>query len=133
MIVDWTDEFERMLEGLESKAASGDDAAQRVVELIDAQLEILTELDAEPVEESPTIMRVRQFKKYPIWRISHPYEKGIAVRTIAWFDGDQVVVALFANDKASMGDVFYDGVGVRADRAIDEYVRVNRRGDTHGD
>jgi hypothetical protein len=34
-----------------------------------------------------------------------------------------VVVVALGVDKAAMGDVFYDGVGRRADAAIDEWLR----------
>ena len=34
-----------------------------------------------------------------------------------------VVVALFAADKAKLGDVFYDGVAARADPMIDQWKR----------
>jgi hypothetical protein len=52
------------------------------------------------------------------WRVSHAYDPEVAVRLICWFPPDTgtVVVALFAVDKARLGDVFYDGVAARADR-----------------
>jgi hypothetical protein len=34
-----------------------------------------------------------------------------------------VVVALYATDKAKLGDVFYDGVAARADPMIDQWKR----------
>ena len=34
-----------------------------------------------------------------------------------------MVVALFAADKAKLGDVFYDGVAARADPVIDQWKR----------
>ena len=47
---------------------------------------------------------------------------------ICWFPNDQqVVVALFAGDKARMGDVFYDSVGSRADAAIEQWKREVQR------
>jgi hypothetical protein len=36
-------------------------------------------------------------------------------------------VVLFANDKASMGDVFYDSVGTRADQIITAF--LNQKGE----
>lgn len=33
------------------------------------------------------------------------------------------VIALFAGDKARMGDIFYDSVGTRADAAIESWIR----------
>lgn len=71
------------------------------------------------------LKRVRQSGRHVVWRQSHPFESGIALRLICWFpdDSDIVVVALFAGDKASMGDVFYDSVGSRADQIIDQWLR----------
>jgi hypothetical protein len=34
-----------------------------------------------------------------------------------------VVVALYATDKAKLGDVFYDGAAARADPMIDQWKR----------
>ncbi|MEO6941611.1 MAG: hypothetical protein ABI238_00380 [Terrimesophilobacter sp.] len=70
------------------------------------------------------IKRVRQSRKNQVWRVSHPYVEGIALRLICWFppNDDQIVVALFAGDKAGMGDVFYDTVGTRADQAIERWL-----------
>ncbi|HEY5986369.1 MAG TPA: hypothetical protein VIV12_08340 [Streptosporangiaceae bacterium] len=49
----------------------------------------------------------------------------IAVRLICWFPpkADTVVVALFAAEKAKLGDVFYDSVAARADPMIDQWKR----------
>ena len=71
------------------------------------------------------IKRVRQARKHQIWRVSHPYRVGIALRLICWYPKEApetVVVALFAGDKAGMGDVFYDSVGTRADQMIDRWI-----------
>lgn len=71
--------------------------------------------------ETATLRWVRQSRRYPLWRVSHAYDPGVAVRLICWFPPDtgKVVVALFAVDKAKLGDVFYDGVAARADPLID--------------
>jgi hypothetical protein len=47
------------------------------------------------------------------------------VRLICWFPPDTgtAVVALFAADKARLGDVFYDGVAARADPLVDQWKR----------
>ena len=58
-------------------------------------------------------------------RVAHPFHAEVAVRLIVWFppgDPGTVVVALFAGDKARMGDVFYDSVGARADAAIGQWL-----------
>lgn len=42
---------------------------------------------------------------------------------IDWSDNQHAVIALFAGDKARMGDAFYDTVGTRADAAIEKWKR----------
>ena len=80
---------------------------------------------ASTVDDTAMIKRVRQARKHQIWRVSHPYRVGIALRLICWHRKEApetVVVALFAGDKAGMGDVFYDSVGTRADQMIDRWI-----------
>jgi hypothetical protein len=125
MLVDWTDEFQQMLDRLDARSASGDVEAIRMGELVDAQLAILTRLDGEPDEETATLRKVVQRRRFVVWRVSHPFEPGMAVRTIVWFDSDRAVIALLANNKAQMGDVFYDSVGTRADQLIDKYLAAH--------
>jgi len=123
MLIDWSDEFERMYDELENRVPT-DPQARRVFALILSELKTLQDLQAEPMEDLPGLKRVRQSRKYEVWRVSHPYRPGHAVRTIVWFpDAWHVVIALFANDKAQMGDVFYDSVGTRADQIIENYLR----------
>lgn len=123
MLIDWTDEFEQMLNRLDEQVEAGDADAELTQWLVLHQLGILGGLDREPVEESADLKPVRQSRDHLVWRVSHPYVAGKAVRTIVWFrDREHVVVALFANDKASMGDVFYDSVGIRADQVIEKYL-----------
>lgn len=72
---------------------------------------------------------VRQSRRYPIWRTSHPFVEGVAVRLICYFppeQADKIVVALLAADKAQMGDVFYQSVGARADVLIDRWYRQQK-------
>ncbi|MET7339101.1 hypothetical protein [Nonomuraea sp. NPDC005650] len=65
------------------------------------------------------------FKRMQQERVSHAYHPGAAVRLICWFppDTEKVVVALFARDKANLGDLFYDSVAARADGLIDQWKR----------
>ena len=53
------------------------------------------------------------------------YHPQVAVRLICWFPpgSGTVVVALYATDKAKLGDVFYDGAAARADPMIDQWKR----------
>ncbi len=109
---------------------SGDQYAIKITKYAPDQLRFLKSLTGEPEEETQRFKRVRQSKRHPLWRLSHPHDPEVALRIICWFDpeSDAVVVALFANDKAPMGDVFYDSVGTRADQVIDEWKRQNGRG-----
>ena len=68
---------------------------------------------------------MRQCGRYELWRVSHAYHPQVAVRLICWFPpgAGTVVVALYATDKAKLGDVFYDGVAARADPMIDQWKR----------
>jgi hypothetical protein len=125
VIVDWTREFDRWWSHVQSLAeARPDPTNARVFRLTVAQIQYLQDLSAEPLEETPTLRRVVRSSQYPLWRVSHPYEPGIAVRLIVWFppEHDAVVVVALGVNKAKMGDVFYDGAGRRADAAIDEWI-----------
>ena len=114
---------------LRQRAKAGEERAETTVRLIAAQIAIVRRISGEPAEETPDLKRVRQSRTYPVWRVSHPYREGYAVRTIVWFTPEgQAVLALFATDKAQMGDVFYDTVGQRADQIIDEWLRERPEG-----
>jgi hypothetical protein len=126
VIVDWTNEFDRWWAHVESLAdATEDPTNRRVYRLTVAQIQYLQDLPSRPGEETPTLRRVVQSVRYPLWRVSHPYEPEVAVRLIVWFppDDEAVVVVALGVNKASMGDVFYDGVGRRADAAIEQWLR----------
>lgn len=114
----WSDPFDRYLDDMETRADAGD---EQVLVRIYAALDTLRGLKEPPRADTQTLKRVRQSRKYPVWRVSHPYVQGLAIQLICWFppDDHRVVVALFSGDKANRGDVFYDSVGVRADRIID--------------
>lgn len=100
------------------------DRGRQVYRLLTVMLNRLRLLEGEPTDDAAVIKRVRQSRTHAVWRVSHPYRDGIALRLICWFPPDQgrVVVALFAGDKASMGDVFYDSVGSRADQIIERWL-----------
>lgn len=93
----------------------------------------LRQLRRPRVVDMPGLKRVRQSGRYRVWRTSHSYHEGVAVRVICWFppDSDVMVVALFAGDKARMGDVFYNSVGPRADVAIERWIKETK-GEHHG-
>lgn len=116
------------MEGLVRRAAKGDAHALLMAQYLRDQLEYVQQLSAAPTEDTATLKAVRQSKNYQVWRLSHAYDNRIAVRTICWFDPveGKAVILLFAADKASMGDVFYDSVGSRADPIIEQWIKQTR-------
>lgn len=130
VLIDWSSEFDRWLTELERQVEAGLTRAQVQLDLVNAQLEYLQDLKEPPTEDTPTLRRVRQSRKYQVWRLSHPFRDGIAIRLIVWFPPEAPpVIVLFGNDKAQMGDVFYSSVGSRADQVIAAYLRLTDGGD----
>jgi hypothetical protein len=127
MDIDWPTEFGRWLDSLEAEARAGNERARAILKYAARALDQLRNLAEPPTEETETatLQRVRQSRRYQLWRVSHAYDPEVAVRLICWFPpkADTVVVALFAADKAKLGDVFYDGVAARADPMIDQWKR----------
>jgi hypothetical protein len=127
MDIDWPTEFGRWLDSLEAEARSGNERARAILKYAARALDQLRNLAEPPTEETETatLQRVRQSRRHELWRVSHAYDPEVAVRLICWFPpkADTVVVALFAADKAKLGDVFYDGVAARADPMIDQWKR----------
>jgi hypothetical protein len=125
LIVDWSSEFDLWYNRLIERGEAGDQAALEQLALVDAELGVLQDLDAEPELETPSLRRIVQSRKYPVWRVAHPFVAGTAMRLIAWFPPvrpGEVVIVLFGADKAQMGDVFYNSVGPRADAAIESFL-----------
>ena len=127
MDIDWPTEFGRWLDRLEGEARSGEQRSRTILAFAARALDQLRNLAEPPTEatETATLRRVRQSRRYPLWRVSHAYLPEVAVRLICWFppEAGTVVVALFAADKAEHGDVFYDSVATRADPMIDQWKR----------
>ena len=125
VITDWTEEFQNWLNALDAKADAGDPVAQRRVQFVDAGILVLSELPDPPIEDTAVLMRVRQRGRYPIWRVSHPFDDQVAVRLIVWFPEDLAVgvVVAFGGDKKKMGDAFYGSAASRADAAIEQWIR----------
>lgn len=134
MLIDWTGEFDRWYDRLIERAEAGDERSLEQLGLVDAVLGVLQDLRGAPEVDTPTLRRVSQSRRHQVWRVAHPFVPGIAVRLIVWFPPGrpgEVVVVLFGADKARMGDVFYDGVGPRADAVIDSYLfRTRTEGDS---
>ncbi len=125
--IDWPVEFGTWLDRVEADARAGDERARTVLVFVARALDQLRNLRESPDREgeTATLRWVRQSRRYPLWRVSHAYHPQTAVRLICWFPPDTgtVVVALFAADKARLGDVFYDGVAARADPLVDQWKR----------
>ena len=129
MQIDWSRNFDGWLDQLEKQAANGHARAVEQLDLVTAQLAYLQDLKQAPTADTATLKRVRQSRDYEVWRVSHPFREGIAIRLIVWFPPDAPpVIVLFANDKAQMGDVFYNSVGSRADQVISAYLRETNGG-----
>lgn len=127
MDIDWPAEFGRWLDRVEDDARSGNERSRLILAYTARALDQLRNLPGPPSEEdeTATLRQVRQSRRYQLWRVSHAFHEDVAVRLICWFplDTGKVVVALFAADKAKLGDVFYDGVAARADPMIDQWER----------
>ncbi len=128
MIIDWPSDFGNWLDRVDAEAKAGDEHARTVRRWVLAALAELQELTETPDrdDETASLKWVRQSRRYPLWRTAHPFVPGVAVRVICYFPPEQrgvLVVALFAADKAQMGDVFYNSVGARADALIDQWYR----------
>ena len=127
MDIYWPEAFGTWLDRLEADARGGDSHARTVLVYVARALDQLRNLPEPPVRDSETatLRWVRQSRRYPLWRVSHAYDPEVAVRLICWVPPDTgtVVVALFAAEKARLGDVFYDGVAARADPLIDQWKR----------
>jgi len=123
MLIDWTTDFDGYLDRLEAKANAGDEHARATMDYVLAELDVLQQLTEPPQHDTAVLMRVRQSRKHQVWRLSHPYDPRVAVRLICWFGSNTVVVALFAGEKARIGDAFYNSVGTRADALINQWKR----------
>jgi hypothetical protein len=125
--IDWPTEFGRWLDRLEEQVESGDERSRLLMTFTARALDQLRKLTDPPTDDTEiaTLRRVRQSRRYELWRVSHAYHPLVAVRLICWFPpgAGTVVVALYATDKAKLGDVFYNGVAARADPMIDQWKR----------
>jgi hypothetical protein len=98
---------------------------ERVV--ANALLGALQALDETPIENSPPfIVRVRQARRYRIWRLGHPYRDDIAIRIMVWFDGGEAVICLVAGNKAHLGDLWYDYAAPLAEAEIDRIITTQQ-------
>ena len=123
-----TEEMLASLRTLQTKSRNGSAWHRRQLELVAAALEQLKNLPGPPAEDTASLRRVAQRKRYELWRTSHPYEEGIAVRLICWFTpAGNVVVAILNGEKSTIGDAWYESVANRADPLIDLWVQREAR------
>ncbi len=113
---------------LKNLVTLNDTESRTRLELALALLTVLRDLEAAPGEDSATLKRVRQCRRYPVWRLAHPFVPGVAVRILAWFpDAKTAVVALMGGDKGPIGDVWYSSAAPRAEASIDQWKREQER------
>lgn len=124
-----TTEFDGWLKDKARKAEGGNSYWSSVVDYALAELGVLRDLVSAPSENLAQLQRIRQRKRYEIWRVSHAYVDGVAVRLVCWFppNSDSVVVVVVAGEKARIGDAFYDSVATRADVVIDSWLYQQRQ------
>ncbi|WP_239331799.1 hypothetical protein [Frankia sp. CiP3] len=88
----------------------------------------LQDLEKKPVDDSATFKRIRQARRHELWRVSHPFDKQVAVRIVCWFpDEATVVIALVGFNKATHGDVWYSSAAVRGEVLVDQWLREHRQ------
>lgn len=126
MEVEWGSEFERALERAEKEAGRGDPVAKVRYKYLLALLGELEDLPGRPNFESRTFKRVRQARRYELWRVAHSYHASVAVRIIVWFPSDEeAVLVLFTFDKAKLGDIWYDRATRESEAILDQWRREN--------
>jgi hypothetical protein len=107
--------------------ALGGRAVRLILTFTARALDQLRKLTDPPTDDSETatLRRVRQSRRYELWRVSHAYhpQGGRSADLLVPDGAGTVVVGLYATDKAKLGDVFYDGAAARADPMIDQWKR----------
>lgn len=77
----WPEEFDGWLRRVQTKSREGNAYYRRQLELVAAALRMLRDLESPPTEDTAGLKRVAQSRKHQVWRTSHPFEEGIAVRS----------------------------------------------------
>jgi hypothetical protein len=117
VLIDWSREFGQWLDGIEERGGPA-------LRWATAMLAELQDLEKKPTEETATFKRVRQARRYELWRVGHPFDAQVAVRIICWFpDESTVVIALVGFDKARHGDVWYGSAAMRGEALVDQWLR----------
>lgn len=97
----------------------------------------LVSLWAAPLEETAMLRRVVQARRHELWRVSHPYRRGLALRIICFFpdegtvcffpDEGTVVLALMGFNKHPVGDSWYSRVAQEGQAIVDQYLREQQQ------
>lgn len=90
MRIVYSAEFATWFGRLVADADDGDQLATVKLGLVASELAVLRALDGAPTleNERADLKQVRQSGRYTVWRVSHPYQPGVAVRLICWFPPD---------------------------------------------
>ena len=91
MQVYWSEEFDRQLTQFE-ELASRSTRDQTLLDLLAAMLPKLRAVPKAPISDTAMLKRVRQSGRHLVWRQSHPFASGIALRLICWFPEDSDIV-----------------------------------------
>ena len=112
-----------------ARAKSGDLLALAMADYVYSELRYLQNLKDVPLEDTATLRQIVQSRKYQLWRVSHPFDPMVAMRTVVWFDPDrkETLLIVLAQDKKHLGNLFYNSIGDRADQIIEEYKRERDR------
>jgi hypothetical protein len=121
VLIDWTPDFDRWMQRIDQDGG-------RPATWLGTFFRALADLTQPPNEESPTFKVLQQARRYPLWRMAHPYDPDVALRIIVWFPSpENTVIALFGFNKARHGDVWYSRAAIEAEAAVDQWIR------DHGD
>ena len=99
--------------------------------LIDSMRRYLQRLKERPAEATMQLAPLVQADHgYDLWRVKHSHRNGYAMRLIVWFDDENpnVVYIVFAGNKHSLHDIWYDRAVNEAQHEVDRIKR--RRKDT---
>lgn len=97
--------------------------------LILAMEDRLLELSTAPDDETAMLRRVVQARRHPLWRVSHPYRRGLALRIICFFpDKQTAVLALMGFNKHPVGDSWYSRAATEGQAMVDQYLREQEGG-----
>lgn len=88
----------------------------------------LLSLSGPPDEETAMLRRVVQARRHELWRVSHPFRKGLALRIICYFPNKHsVVLAVMGFNKVPVGDIWYSRAAQEGQAVVDQYLREQQQ------